>query len=1853
MADISSPTLVDETPLPDLSQIMDDVDASKPKGELQDFAETWNKEETAKVSAAARWSRQYDPDQYAKAAKLGLGLDPEVGIRQMELLDNKASIAAYGDVFNRAPQLRGYFAERPKELAKANPDELDNLSGISWATQAVPAALQSAYTSIEAGRAAKRISLGKGTIYDKAFLANYQDNRTFGADGYLSQALVYTAQSTPYLFETTKGAMRGSVLFGATGAVGGTAVAPGPGTLAGALTGALYGSIAGGYLENRELQANQDLLKFMNMRSEDGKTIDPTVAYYASRITGSISAMLDMVGMGPVLKVFPGSQAFLEQIRGKGMEVALKTPLFRDALYRLGTNVAEQTGTEVGTEVLQQGVSILGGELAKANSQGKWDYMSPEEIAQEMASAGLQALQVMTLIAPLASSTRFGRDLVEINASKRGHDTLNQVINKIDGNKLLERDPQLASDLIDRQTNNQKLYIPSQELVQLFQEQGLDRYGPPLPNWRQRLDEALAMGSDVEVSVGEFVSHLGKNPKDNPLLDLVKTDPTGYTRQEIQQYSEVMDQLLLSEAELAQKKGQMPSERLTAQVEQAFPEIEDLKKQIQAIGFQQKAVDSYTTMFNAFFQTLAQKTGRTPSDLFNEYGVEVQRGLLGAVQQTPQDNTIFADKLGRITLAPEGQKSTIELFDGHDMSTLLHESGHFFLDTMQKVKKAAPSLIEDWATIEKHLGIEGDKITTEQHEKFAKMAEAYFREGKAPEPKLRPIFEQFRGWLKAIYKNIRALGGKVDPEIAKVFDRMFATDERINAVALDTAYAPIFQTAEEMGLSPEEYLKYSNLVDKLRHEGQDAARERIQGQTARQAKGWQGEIQKQLQKEAEAKLAEQAPYSHIPELKSGRIKIDREAFEKKYSKEAANKFPREAFAKDGLDPDLVAELLDYPTADDMVYDFTQASPLKEAAKELAQQEMEQRYGEDFNNSGIVDLAVKEEMSQEARLTVLGTELKALSRKNGVETTDFGPKQAAKKLARDSVYARKFGDLSSGKAQAAVTHAASMKQASILKGDWAQAADWARKQLIAQALANEVTAAIKAGNKIRDKAARYSRTSSKTIAPAYMEQIRALVEKYSFAKISGRALGQIQNLRSFLDGIEAEGQVTLQIPDRLLRDAGKVSYKELSVEDLLGLGDTLTNLEHLGRTADKIFKNGQAEVFAAKKNDILTALSVLKKREKKMKTYTQEERGLMDRAIAFHASLLKPEQVIEFLDSGDIKGPMMEYVFQPITDALNAQNELSAEYNKKIMDIFEDIPANHLMEEISIPSQERKFTREEIYATALNTGNESSRKKLLEGELWSEAQLNDILAHMDKPDWDRVQKVWDVLEDLWPKIAALEKRLTGVAPKREEARAFSTMHGDYKGGYYPVVYDFKTRRGVALIKDVTPVDKQFANGLFSNEFTRPGTNHKYTVKRTRTAKPINLSLGVLPAHVQTVIHDLTHREAIRSAYKILWDPEIQRAIEDVEGHEVYKNLQEWLKSVATERHNDQDATAKIVSKIRTGLTIYGLGYRLSTVMAQGLGLFPALTRVNKSSMINAIGQLAKHPQKTWDFISENSVEMRHRMNQQDRDIRQAVTDITRKRNPLDWFKLHAFTWIGYLDRGVSSAVWLSAYGEYIQAHPSERDLAIRSADRAVRLTQGTGNVKDMAQIMNSKSELNRLFTMFYSGFSAQYNLQVDLTRKTRRDIEAGDWRTVALQRLPQWMYLVVIPAILGAWITGDTPDKDESVGWWASRKALLYPMASVPFVRDIAGAIDTGFDYKMSPISRVGDSSVKALRELFKMTDEDKEFDMRKFIKPAAEVGSIALGLPTGQAISTIDNLWQGLEKRDLKAKDLFFRRNRP
>lgn len=59
--------------------------------------------------------------------------------------------------------------------------------------------------------------------------------------------------------------------------------------------------------------------------------------------------------------------------------------------------------------------------------------------------------------------------------------------------------------------------------------------------------------------------------------------------------------------------------------------------------------------------------------------------------------------------------------------------------------------------------------------------EAYVREGNAPSDALRGAFHRMKEWLKAIYRALTVNGVKPTPEVARVFDRMLATDAAIDS----------------------------------------------------------------------------------------------------------------------------------------------------------------------------------------------------------------------------------------------------------------------------------------------------------------------------------------------------------------------------------------------------------------------------------------------------------------------------------------------------------------------------------------------------------------------------------------------------------------------------------------------------------------------------------------------------------------------------------------------------------------------------------------------------------------------------------------------------------------------------------------------------------------------------------------------------------------------------------------------------------------------------------------------------------------------------------------------------------------
>ena len=113
------------------------------------------------------------------------------------------------------------------------------------------------------------------------------------------------------------------------------------------------------------------------------------------------------------------------------------------------------------------------------------------------------------------------------------------------------------------------------------------------------------------------------------------------------------------------------------------------------------------------------------------------------------------------------------------------------------------------------------------HEQFARGFEAYLYEGKAPSIELQGLFRRFSAWLVKVYRELRNLNVELSDEVRGVFDRMLASSEQIALAEQGRSMMPIFDSAQEAGMTPQEFAEYQALgiqataeaIEKLRTRG--------------------------------------------------------------------------------------------------------------------------------------------------------------------------------------------------------------------------------------------------------------------------------------------------------------------------------------------------------------------------------------------------------------------------------------------------------------------------------------------------------------------------------------------------------------------------------------------------------------------------------------------------------------------------------------------------------------------------------------------------------------------------------------------------------------------------------------------------------------------------------------------------------------------------------------------------------------------------------------------------------------------------------------------------------------------------
>lgn len=141
----------------------------------------------------------------------------------------------------------------------------------------------------------------------------------------------------------------------------------------------------------------------------------------------------------------------------------------------------------------------------------------------------------------------------------------------------------------------------------------------------------------------------------------------------------------------------------------------------------------------------------------------------------------------------EQGKAVISLFKGNDVSTVLHETGHYFIEALGSDVEAGRATAQqkaDWNKLLNYAGIKGHaewrKLDFEgrrpAHEKLATAMEQYVMEGKAPSKELEATFARFKKWLGEVYKSVKNFLNKnkdaepLTDDVRRAFDRMFTRE---------------------------------------------------------------------------------------------------------------------------------------------------------------------------------------------------------------------------------------------------------------------------------------------------------------------------------------------------------------------------------------------------------------------------------------------------------------------------------------------------------------------------------------------------------------------------------------------------------------------------------------------------------------------------------------------------------------------------------------------------------------------------------------------------------------------------------------------------------------------------------------------------------------------------------------------------------------------------------------------------------------------------------------------------------------------------------------------------------------------
>lgn len=1253
---------------------------------------------------------------------------------------------------------------------------------------------------------------------------------------------------------------------------------------------------------------------------------------------------------------------------------------------------------------------------------------------------------------------------------------------------------------------------------------------------------------------------------------------------------------------------------------------------------------------------------------------------------------------GAITWDEEG-KAIISLFEGADMSTVIHEAvGHYFIENLMRegaLPNATEQMKKDRQTMLDYAGVtkDWDSLSQEEktaaHERWAEAAETYMLEGKAPSKELQPVFNRFKKWLLAVYNAVfsdkRSKNAvPINDEVRQVFDRMLASEEQISEMERIDGYFSALPDVVLDALSEPRKQMLRNFTAKAHDKAVQLLTKESLVNFNQERKDRIQKYREDVEQQVKEAIAKQPLYMASEQI----LDI---ASDLKTAKGVANRYLEGNFDESKMATfDMIAEANGFTSGDELAKTIISEPSFNGAVNRHIDEMVQDAFPDIYKERGLAEEAARDAMYNDESGLLINTEAQLIEDKaqgllkgqRDAETLRklaVARRQTAKIQAQMDLQNRvKLKEaLNTQKYITAERNAAAKAAVALENDDYSAAVRYKNVQAFNHACVVESV-------RLRNQYAKwqnYFRKQAKAKRETWGNernfiQAAAIMERFGYKRKDYSDFEKTETLSDYLNDMD-DLYDNVAVADWIMDEDVSITNprERMTASQLEDIVNALKNIKAIAKQEMSINALQKGATYAEFKAEAQETLN-------KLKTIWKPQVGVAQQPTVMEklkASLRSTDNLFEMMDDWQY-GFFSKHFGAAIREAADNETRKVLEYEEKTAQAYREWLPDKAAEKAA-DYQEKydelgtSVDKHVLLKMLMNLGNESSARVLCStrpvgfenSALWvdgdivqTKINLIDFLGrNLTEADIKYAQDKIDIAEMYWSEMEALETRWTGFSPKKVEASPVELTLSDGKtvvmrGGYFPLMRDGDTgskHAGQEVISDTDP--RQGRN------IRTMSTRRGHLKERVKAKYPVNLKRGAEFNVAMDAIHDLCFREVMGDFRKIMNDQEMYTLIKEKLGLADFSAFKEYLERAANPQGTNSGSVGEswmgsVANWLRARTVNAAIMLNLKTAVqnlgnpllygnaVDGFGYSDVVAAVSNYSMNM---QLAEGYKSAKEFVYSKAPWMKERSVLPDISLRDMKE--MESLNPIEKKAVEFGTRLLVATDNLSAIpVWMQAYGKKIRAGAGEAE-AVDFANTVIRRTLGSSRVTEVAPLLRGGPML-KLFTTFQGFFNTQYN---QWAREYNIFLKEKD-----IMRLTSFVGAkFVMFAFINLMLSAEDPfeeDKDEYQK--ISKELLTYPMSLAGPVGQVGNAIWSRalgmqtYGYRMTAVQGTIEQMERAAGKVQKVYQGKADYD--ELVEPTATFVGTALGVPAQLNklfFNGYDILFNGMEP---EVGDIFRRR---